>query len=241
MASLRDELAHVARLGTLGELASGLAHELSQPLASLNLYASGALMCASPAMTQELRKCLEAISVQSLRAGEIVRRMRSFVRPGVTQRANADANRLIREVLSLLDNLIRHNHVKTALELADDPLLVFVDAIQIQQVLVNLIRNAVEALALVPADARRILIRSERSGTGIRISIIDTGHGIDPKVATRLFDPFQTTKSSGLGLGLTISRTLVEAHNGRIGAQPNPEGGTVFWMVLPAAEPENAA
>lgn len=232
----RVELAHVARLGTMGEMASGLAHELNQPLAALAMYASAAQQLASRFDSDELQKLLARIGEQSLRAGEIVRRMRSFVSRSPFRRAPTDVHPLIRDVLSILESDLRHNGVELRLDFDERLPPAFVDGIQIQQVLVNLIRNAIEALSRNDSGARLLSISTDSAETGVRVSVADTGCGLAPEIAANLFQPFQTTKPAGLGLGLAICRTLVEAHEGRIDCRPNPEGGTVFFFVLPIAQ-----
>lgn len=238
---LRDALAHAARLGTMGELASGLAHELNQPLAALSLYSSAAQQVAGSGDLAGVQDLLQRINEQALRAGAIVRRMRSFIGRGASQRGPADLNELIREVLQILENDLRHNVVALDLRLAERLPPVFVDGIQIQQVLVNLIRNAVEAMADSDRQGRRLTIRTELVEREVRVCITDAGNGLSPKIAATLFHPFQTTKAAGLGLGLAICRTLIQAHGGGIGAEANLTGGATFYFTLPVlAQPASA-
>ena len=232
MASLRDELAHVARLGTMGEMASGLAHELNQPLAALQVYSHSALVLARQTRQPDLPNLLNKIGEQSLRAGEIIRRMRNFVRRGTHHPVQADLARLIQDVLLMLETYLRHNSVQLDHQFPAQLFNLTLDVIQIQQVLVNLIRNAVEAMSDSPS--KNLCIRVTADSEAVLIRIADTGPGIPEAVAGRLFEPFQTTKPHGMGLGLAISRTLVEAHGGRIFVEPNPEGGSVFCFTLPA-------
>jgi PAS domain S-box-containing protein len=234
MALLRRQLAHASRLGTLGEMSAGLAHELNQPLAALRLYATAAKDLGATTNSQELLDCLTRIDEQSLRAGEIVRRMRSFVGRHPFRRETADLHELLREVLAILENELRHSRVITKLDLDDSLPLVSVDRIQIQQILVNLIRNAIEAMTQPGCGSRHLSISTSNDGSTVRFNIADTGDGLAPPIASRLFEPFQSTKPTGLGLGLAICRTLVEAHGGSIGAQPNPTQGTTFFFSLPA-------
>lgn len=234
LATLRDQLAHATRLGTLGELASGLAHELNQPLASLHLYARTSLQM-SQAESTELRQCLQEISNQSLRAGEIVRRMRSFATRSPSQLAAVDLNDLIHEVLSLLAHDLRRGDTNLTLDLEKPLPKALGDAIQIQQVLVNLIRNALDAMAETASDKRSLSIHSQQDAAGIRVSVSDTGSGISPAIAAKLFQPFQSTKPTGLGLGLAICRTLLESQGGFIAAEPHSGIGATFYFVLSAA------
>lgn len=237
---LRDELAHVARFVTLGEIASGLAHELNQPLTAIHLDANSALHLGEGLGSAEFQGCLKRMSEQSFRAGEIIRRMRSFILRNPTSHVSTNLNPLVREVLSMLAADLRQGHVELELDLDDRLPKVDVDGIQIQQVLVNLVRNALEAMTTTPENVHRLVIRSEGIQEGARVSISDTGCGIAPAIAAKLFHPFQTTRSSGLGLGLAICRTLVEAHHGRIEAHAKPEGGTTFSFWLPAAKKTDA-
>ena len=230
-AALREQLAHVARVGTLGEMAAGLAHELNQPLTAIHVEAAAALEIGA---SGEARESLERISEQSLRAGDIVRRMRNFARRGSVTPERLAIAPLVQEVLALLDHELRHNDVEALVDVPADLPEVVADRIAMQQVLVNLIRNAVEAMAASPRP-RRLTIRAARAGDAVHVSVADTGCGIDPAVADRLFHPFQSTKSTGMGLGLSICQSLVEAHGGRIGAGPHPHPGALFYFELPAA------
>jgi signal transduction histidine kinase len=234
-AALREQLAHIARVGTLGEMAAGLAHELNQPLTAIHLEASTALELNPGGVPEDLRDGLARISEQSLRAGEIVRRMRTFARRGHARREALQVGHLVNEVLALLDHDLRHNRIETRLAIPETLPPVFVDRIEIQQVLVNLIRNAVEAMAAPSIAARRLTIGAEAAGPYVRVSITDTGGGVDPDVLARLFHPFQTTKAAGMGLGLSICQSLVEANGGRVGAGPHPAGGALFFFDVPAA------
>ena len=232
--ALREQLAHIARVGTLGEMAAGLAHELNQPLTAIHVEANAALELAMRNDRDGMRDCLSRISDQSLRAGDIVRRMRTFSRRVETTRERVDVRDLIREVLALLDHELRLANVETRLALGGVP-PVNVDRIEIQQVLVNLIRNAAEAMAQPDISVRRLTVRTEVRKGNVHVSIADTGSGIDPAIVDRLFHPFSSTKHEGLGLGLSICETLIEAHGGRIGAEPQSPGqGATFYFELPA-------
>jgi signal transduction histidine kinase len=239
MAALREQLAHVARVGTLGEMAAGLAHELNQPLAAIHLEANAALELGKAATGgpewPDTRESLERISEQSLRAGEIVKRMRTFARRGQVARERLSVVPLLQEVLALLDHDLKHNNVQTTIELPGDLPNVIADRIAIQQVLVNLIRNAVEAMS-TPANTNRWLdVRAERAGDFVRVSVTDTGGGIEPAILERLFHPFHSTKPSGMGLGLSICQSLIESNGGHVGTGPHPAGGARFYFEIPAA------
>ena len=233
---LRETLAHANRLGTLNEIASGLAHELNQPLSAIHLDASTALFLSDGKDSPELQKRLEHISEQSFRAGEIVRRMRAFIHRDSSRKEPKNVNHLIKEVLNLKGDRLQQFGVTVELNLSADLPSVVVDAIQIQQVLVNLICNAAEAMDQNVDQARVISIQTEMAENEIRVSISDTGCGIDPDFAARLFFPFQTTKLAGLGLGLVTCRTIIESHCGHIEARPNPGRGTTFVFTVPVAQ-----
>ena len=230
---LRDTLAHANRLGTLNEIASGLAHELNQPLSAIHLDASTALFLSNGLDSPELQKHLQHISEQSFRAGEIVRRMRASIRRDSSRKEPKNINHLIKEILNLLGDYLQQFGVTVELNLSAKLPPVVVDAIQIQQVLVNLIRNAAEAMVQNVDQARVISIQTEMTESEIRVSITDTGCGIDPDFSSRLFFPFQTTTAAGLGLGLVACRTIIESHCGHIEARPNPGRGTTFVFTVP--------
>jgi C4-dicarboxylate-specific signal transduction histidine kinase len=232
-AALREQLAHIARVGTLGEMAAGLAHELNQPLTAMHFEATAVLEQADSS-SESMREALATIADQSLRAGEIVRRMRTFARRSDARREITDLAPVIREVLALVAHDLRLNGINTEESLAEVP-PVFVDRIEVQQVLVNLIRNAIEAMANTAMAERLLTIDMRRTERRVRVSVGDSGHGIDPEIEPRLFHPFQTTKPSGLGLGLSICQSLIEAHGGRMGIAPKPGAGAVFFFELPAA------
>ncbi len=233
---LRDELSHAARLGTMGEMASGIAHELNQPLGALALYAETARRLGGKTASPELQTVLQNIAEQSLRAGEILRRMRAFVKRVPPCRTPVDLNGLVREVLTLLEYDLQIDGVQLHLDF--DGLLppVLAETVQIQQVIVNLVRNVIEAMQAKAPNERALTIRTKGTSAGVKVSVIDTGCGIPPAVAARLFEPFQTTKPTGLGIGLSICQKLIASHGGSISCRPNPLGGTIFEFVLPVAE-----
>ena len=238
LASLTTQLAHASRLGTLGEMSAGLAHELNQPLTALCLYAAAAKDVGASFASPQLQQYLRHIDEQSLRAGEIIRRMRTFASRQPSRREPADMNQLLLEVVAILENDLRQSRVQSDLQLADHLPLISVDRIQIQQVVVNIIRNAIEAMLQRDGDVRRLTICSKIENRAIRVSISDTGSGLAPSIMETLFAPFHSTKSTGLGLGLAICRTLIEAHGGTIGVQPGAESGATFYFVLPVKPDE---
>ncbi len=240
---LQSELVHISRLTALGEMSSALAHELNQPLSAIANYLNGVqrLLKAEPGGGNEkIRDALNKAVEQALRAGDIIRRLREFVARGETEQHAESVAKLVEEASALGLVGARQLGVRVVFDLDKRANYVLVDKIQIQQVLLNLIRNAMEAMADGPR--RELTIASSPAADGmIELRIMDTGPGLDESVASRLFQPFVTTKSQGMGVGLSICRTIVEAHGGQIWADSNPEGGTVFHLTIPKASAEEMA
>ena len=234
----QQRITQVGRLATMGEMAAGIAHELNQPLAAIANYANAALrMTATAGVTgagdEDLHLALNQISQQALRAGEIIRRLRALVQNRETRLEPANLNELTVEVLSFLQSDIRHGEVRVIRELGVDIPVTLLDKIQIQQILLNLIRNAIEALAECPVQDRELRIVSRYDGeSNLFIEIIDRGPGVPDELISRIFDPFCTTKVTGTGLGLAISRTIAEAHQGRLFYEPARNGGSRFILQL---------
>ncbi len=233
------EMAHAARLHTMGEMVAGLAHELNQPLTAIGNFA--ATIESSPRDTppDQLHSLLESIRAQTVRAGDIIRRLRSMARHAEPQRIRVDINELIREVVDLhkcqipIDSLAFH---------LDDSLpLVNVDRIQIQQVILNLLNNAFEATTEVPVVRRHFDVRTRSIDEAIEVSVSDNGRGLPDDHPERVFDAFFTTKDEGLGIGLAISRSIVEAHGGELCADANDEHGATFRFTLPVVREVVAA
>ena len=238
---LRDiqaELAHVGRLSELGTLASSLAHELNQPLTAITSYCQGAVELLEgelgPEQLEMAKDAMRDTAEQALRAGEIVRRMRDFLSHGETEHEVVSLSRLITEANALALVGSREYGIEVQVDLDPNCNHVFVDRIQIQQVLFNLIRNAIEAM--IGISARSLTISSEADADMVTVSIEDTGSGISETLAPQLFQPFITSKQSGMGIGLSICRTIIEAHGGRIWFEARPGGGTIFRFTLPKAE-----
>jgi two-component system, LuxR family, sensor kinase FixL len=239
--ALQGELVHMSRLTALGEMASALAHELNQPLSAIANYMKGSrrlLENLSDDRSALIREAMDKAAEQSLRAGQIIRRLRDFVARGETERRIESLKKLLEEASALA--LVGAKDRGVRVTYAFDPALdaVLADKVQIQQVVLNLARNAIEAME--QSDRRDLTIGSERNPDGMAVvRIADTGTGIAPEIADHLFQPFITTKSQGLGVGLSISRTIVESHGGRIWVEPNPGGGTIFRFTLRAVHQED--
>jgi two-component system sensor kinase FixL len=240
MQELQSELVHVSRLTAMGEMASSLAHELNQPLSAITSYLRGAatLLKSEPIDKDRIRDALDRSSNQALRAGDIIKRLREFVAKGETQHTLENPAVLLEEAAALALVGAREQGVRVSLRCDRELPDIVVDKIQIQQVALNLIRNAVEAMETT--GRRELTIDAKRDGELACFSIADTGTGIGPEIAEHLFQPFITSKANGMGVGLSICRTIIEAHGGRISARPNEGGGTVFEFTLPFAEPEVA-
>lgn len=236
------ELVHVCRLSTMGEVATGMAHELNQPLSAIVNYAKGASRRLQGGIgeTEPLVAAMSQISSQAERAGEIIRRLRALVGKQPPIRSRVDLNYLVREVCGFVEYDTERLGVTLALELADGEIPVDVDLVQIEQVLLNLIRNALDALSEQCADSRLLRIATRIVGNDAMIRVADTGPGIPPARMERLFDPFFTTKDSGMGMGLPISQTILDNHDGRIWAESIPGQGACFSIRLPVA-PSSAA
>jgi two-component system sensor kinase FixL len=240
---MQDELVHMSRLTALGEMSSALAHELNQPLSAIANYLNGVqrLLDREPhPVSPKVRDAIGKAVEQALRSGDIIRRLREFVSRGETAQSVESVSKLVEEASALALVGARQMGVRVGFAVDKKADLVLVDKVQIQQVLLNLIRNAVEAMA--DCDRRELTVSSARAPGGmVQISVADTGPGLAPQVAERLFQPFITTKPQGMGVGLSICRTIVEAHGGQITAEPNAGGGTVFRLTVPKASAEEMA
>lgn len=244
----QNDLAHVSRLSVMGEMAAGLAHELNQPLFAIQNYTAGILRrWSGPAdCSPELREIIQLIAQESTRAAVIIRRVREFARKQLGEQSPSQLNAVVEEVLQLLGSELRRQKIDVRLSLADDLPLVPIDQVQIQQVLVNLIRNAMEAMEALPAARRHLSISTYlATGTspglpgGVHCVVQDSGPGIHRDVRQRLFEPFFTTKREGLGMGLSISRSIVEAHGGALSSESPADslaGGATFHFHIPLAE-----
>ena len=238
MSELQRELAHISRVSTLGEMAAGLAHELNQPLTAITNYAKGVLLRldAGDGAAVDMPPIMERIAEQALRAGDVIRRIRGFLEQAAPKTATVDINTAIRQALTLLTGEIQVGGVMMKLELLDPLPHVMADMIQLQQVILNLSRNAVEAMVDHGCEPRRLTIGTARvKEDAIEVFIRDTGPGIPDDILKQVFDPFFTTKDGGLGMGLAISRSIVNAHHGWLEITSEVGTGTTVHFTLPIA------
>jgi two-component system sensor kinase FixL len=239
---LQAELVHMSRLTAMGEMASALAHELNQPLSAIANYMKGSrrlLENRTDDGATMLRDAMDKAAEQALRAGQIIRRLRDFVARGESERRVEDVKKLIEEASALALVGAKDKGVRVRFQFDPRCDCVLADKVQVQQVLLNLMRNAIEAME--DAATRELVVSTAAAPDElVEISVADTGTGIAPEVAAQLFQPFFTTKRQGMGVGLSISRTIIEAHGGSIAPRANPGGGTIFSFTLPAVTKEEA-
>ncbi|WP_160011147.1 PAS domain-containing sensor histidine kinase [Rhizobium sp. 18055] len=233
---IQGELARLARLNEMGEMASTLAHELNQPLSAIANYVHGCSRLARDLdgeAAQRMREALEETSKQSMRAGQIIRHLREFVSKGETEKSPESIRNLVEEAGALALVGSRERGVFTVFDFAEDAQLVLVDRIQIQQVLINLIRNAIEAMR--DTDRKELRVGVAVAGNEqVEVTVEDSGTGIPDEIAAQLFTPFVTTKPGGMGIGLSISKRIVESHGGTMEALGNSAGGSTFRFTIPA-------
>ena len=234
MQELQSELVHVSRLTALGEMASALAHEINQPLAAISNYLKGSRMLLakeSPA-ADRIGDALDRAASEALRAGEIIRRLREFVSRGETERRVESLSKLIEEASALALVGAKQSGVRVSMAFDRRVDRVLVDKVQIQQVVLNLIRNAIDSMAASERREMQVAVRQGTDGQAL-VSVSDSGPGMTSETLERLFQPFFTTKASGMGVGLSISRTIVEAHGGHLRARNRDQGGAIFEFSLP--------
>lgn len=235
----KDKLMHMSRLSCMGEMASGFAHEVNQPLTAIYNYAQVChrLIQCEPINTESLRDGVEKIGVQARRAGDIIARICSFVKKPDHCLQMVDCSRLVQDVVKLAEVDVRHNCMEIHLDLAEDLPAIKVDPVQTQQVVLNLIRNGMEAMRDMPDKQVGLWVRTERLNREfIRVSVIDRGYGLADDAEEKLFTPFYTTKDDGMGIGLSICDSIIQTHGGVLNFIRNPEGGTTFWFTVPVAE-----
>jgi two-component system sensor kinase FixL len=238
---LQAELVHISRLSAMGEMAQALAHELNQPLAAIANYMRGSSRLLEGRADEDskmVRDAVDKAAEQSMRAGQIIRRLRDFVARGETERRVENLSKLVEEASALALVGAKEHGVRVRFDLDPAANLVLADKVQIQQVMLNLMRNALEAMS--QCERRDLTVATERLDDMAEVRVTDTGAGIPDDVASQLFQPFVTSKAQGMGVGLSISRTIVEAHGGQIVAEPNPDGGTIFRFTLRIVDKEEA-
>ncbi|MBV8773705.1 MAG: GAF domain-containing sensor histidine kinase [Deltaproteobacteria bacterium] len=238
---LRDEIAVASRRSTLGELAASIAHELNQPLAAILSNLGGLARLLSQQHQQPTGASIAVRNAiqDTKRAAEIVRRLRNMFKTGETHRTANDVRSLVQEVVALVNNEAAFRGIRLHFEESPSTLHATVDRVQVQQCVMNLIINALEAIAQITSGPREVTITTaSETGGWIRVSVSDTGVGIDPTIGAQIFEPFVTSKSKGMGLGLLVTRSIVESHGGRIWFVPNPDRGTTFSFTLPPAPGE---
>ncbi len=234
--ALHGRLLNVSRMATIGEMAAGVAHELNQPLTAIANYAHACerLLSRPQADLGDLREALRQITAQTTRAADILRRLRALARNQRGEHMPASLNVLITELHELVQTDAVVHGVQLAVDLAPDLPEVLVDPGQIQQAILNLVRNSLDALGGRPAGGGQITIRTALGPDGeVRLSVIDNGPGVSPEAMKRIFDPFFSTKENGTGLGLAITHTIARSHGGSVGYQPNVPSGACFYMLLP--------
>jgi two-component system sensor kinase FixL len=233
---LQSELSHVSRLTEMGQMASALAHEINQPLTAVTNYLQAAHLLlgkGDSVAIERIANLIDNASAQVTRTTHIIRQLRDFLRKGETEQGAADIGKVIEEATALALIGAKERGVGVHVRAASQIPPVLIDKVQIQQVIVNLMRNAIEAME--ESERRELTISAAMvEDCMVEISVGDTGPGIAPEVAERLFQPFVTTKPQGMGVGLSICRSIIEAHNGKLWAEPNPEGGTIFHFTVPA-------
>ena len=235
---MQERLTHFGRISTMGEMAAGIAHEINQPLTAIATYSQACqrlLNSPQAVNADDLMEGLKQIETQALRAGEVIRRLRSFVKNREVKREAVDPNQLLEDILVLAQTDTRHHGVTIRLERGEGLPQVQADPVQVQQVILNLVRNGIDAMLDLPHERREIVLRTRLDEHGdVEFMVCDRGPGLTEAAAGELFNPFFTTKPGGTGLGLAISQSIVRAHGGKVWYRPHREGGACFFFTLPA-------
>jgi signal transduction histidine kinase len=231
----QNEIARVSRLATMGAMVASITHEIRQPLAAIvtNSQAGTRWLARAEPNLDEVRAVLKSIGEEGHRAGEVITGLTAIFKANTSKRVQVDTNEVVSDVLKLCRGELRARNIALRTKLATDLPRVSADPIQLQEVLLNLIMNAVEAMDATAENLRVLEIASMSDMEGVRITVEDSGIGIDPKKAEQIFEAFFTTKSTGMGVGLAICRSIIAAHDGKLWASPGTSGGTVFHVFLP--------
>ena len=238
-AKTQAELAHVTRVMTMGELAASIAHEVNQPLSGVVINGNTCLrwLAAAPPNLEEAREAANRIVRDGKRAGDVIARIRALATKSGSTRERMNINESVQEVIGLTRDEVRRKGVKLKTELADQLPKVMGDRVQLQQVLLNLMMNAVDAMSTVEDRARELVIQTQADEEGeVQVSVRDSGIGLDEAGMEKIFTPFYSTKAAGMGMGLSISRSIIQNHGGRLWAEPNESPGTTFHFTLPKCE-----
>jgi C4-dicarboxylate-specific signal transduction histidine kinase len=233
---LQAGLAHVSRVTILGELTASLAHEVNQPLAGIVSSADACLhwLAAQPPNVDKARRAIGRITRDAKRASDVVARVRNLAKKGPLQWTWVDINETVEETISLATRELSQNNVSLETQLAENMPQILADRIQLQQVILNLIINACEALTAADDEFRKLSISTAREMDGVALTVCDTGVGIDPQQIETVFEAFHTTKPGGMGMGLAVSRSIIEGHGGRLWAEPNEPRGAIFKCTIPS-------
>ena len=234
MQLMREELTHAARLSTLGEMASAIAHEINQPLTAIVTQAQAykRLVLNSQATSSEIEAGFEAVAEQALGIAQVVKRIRAFVTKRESVSEVVDLEQALLQVTKLIDLDARRREVALEVKLAGNIPVIMADSVQIQQVILNLVRNAMDAVSQVPTDSRKVVIQTLFRQNKLSLEVSDRGQGVSVESQKKLFLPFFTTKSDGLGLGLSLSQSIIEAHGGTLTYRENPGGGSIFEVCF---------
>jgi C4-dicarboxylate-specific signal transduction histidine kinase len=235
----RAALAHMGRVSTMGQLSASIAHQLNQPLAAIlgNAEVARRMLDREPPDLAALRQICDDIVTEDNRAADVIRRLSALYRRGEMMLAQVDLNELVRETLDMVRTELLTRHVLAVTELAPTLPMIAAGRVQLQQVLLNLILNAADAMAQVEATERRVLIRTDLEGPSVRLFVVDRGTGIAAEHIGKVFDPFWSTKAGGIGVGLAICRSIVGAHRGTLTVANNAEGGATFCAIWPLRLP----